>query len=64
MLRQIRYEYNKTGKTLNHTKLTPDIVLSQHVTVVMDAIQVKVGFHLDYGSRLFPVLYTLAVLHY
>ena len=46
LLHQIRYEYNKTGRPLNRTELNPQTVLSQHVTVVMDAIQVKVCFHL------------------
>jgi len=46
LLHQIRYEYNKTGRMLNRTKLNPQTMLSQHVTVVMDAIQVKVCFHL------------------
>jgi len=44
LLHQIRYEYNKTGRPLNRSELNPQTVLSQHVTVVMDAIQVKVRF--------------------
>jgi len=43
LLHQIRYEYNKTGRVLNRTEIGPKTILSQHVTVVMDAIQVKVG---------------------
>jgi len=42
LLHQIRYEYNKTGRMLNRTEIDPQTILSQHVTVVMDAIQLKV----------------------
>jgi len=42
LLHQLRHEYNKTGRALNRSELNPQIMLSQHVTVVMDAIQLKV----------------------
>jgi len=39
---QLRHEYNKTARALNRTELNAQTMLSQHVTVVMDAIQLKV----------------------
>ena len=62
LLHQIRYEYNKTGRMLNRTEIDPQTILSQHVTVVMDAIQLKV-----YDSTwisFFRVIVLLKWLHY
>ena len=51
---QIRHEYNKTGRMLNRTDLNPLTIQSHHVTVVMDAIQLKVTFIMRQHFYLIP----------